>query len=92
MSSIKRKYISKRTNEPKVYIYTKNQDTPAKIKRDHLIRFIQLHQDELNAIPKKKDKIQYIQDNIDDTYSYSDSMIYRHISKSSSQESLDSQD
>lgn len=82
MSSIKRKYVSKRTNEPKVYIYTKNQDTPAKIKRDHLIQFIQIHQDELNDIPKKKDKIQWIRDNIDDTYSYSDSMIYRHISKS----------
>ena len=91
MSNLVRKYTTK-SGEVKVYTYTKNQDTPAKIKRDHLIRFIQLHQEELNEIPKKKDKIQYIQDNIDDTYDYSFSMIYRHISKSSSQESLDSQD
>lgn len=91
MPELKRKYTTK-SGEVKVYTYNKTVDTPAKIKRDHLIRFIQIHQDELNEISKKKDKIQYIQDNIDDTYSYSDSMIYRHISKSSSQESLDSQE
>ena len=78
MPNLVRKYTTK-SGEVKVYTYIKNIDTPAKIKRRHLTNFIEAHREELNEIPNKKDKIQWIMNNIDDTYDYSFSMIYRYL-------------
>ena len=80
MPELKRKYTTK-SGEVKVYTYNKTVDTPAKIKRDHLIQFIEAHKDELDKLSKKKEKIEWIIANIDDTYDYSFSMIYRHLNK-----------
>lgn len=80
MTILKRKFKNK---EGKILTYeynTQTHQTNAKLKRDHLIEFINEHQTELDELLTKKDKIAYVKNNIDKTYSYSDSMIYKYIS------------
>lgn len=72
-----RKYTTK-SGEVKVYNYSKSSKTNATNKRDHLIKFIDEHQTELNKLSKKKDKIEYILNNIE-TYNYSYSTVNRYI-------------
>lgn len=78
MSSIKRKYTT-RSGEVKTYVYTRDVDTNADLKRKKLLGFIEDFKVELDQIDKKKDKIKFIQDNIGDDFSYSSSMLYRYI-------------
>lgn len=72
-----RKYTTK-SGEVKVYNYDKSTKTNAQNKRDFLIKFINEHQSDLNKLAKKKDKIEYVLNNID-TYNYSYSTVNRYI-------------
>ena len=72
-----RKYISK-SGEVKVYNYNKSTKTNATNKREYLIKFIDEHKMDLNKLGKKKDKIEYILNNIR-TYNYSYSTVNRYI-------------
>lgn len=80
MTILKRKFTNK-SGQVIVYEYdTKKTDqTNAKLKRQHLIEFINEHQTEINELPTKKDKIEFIKTNMDKTYTYSDSMIYKYL-------------
>lgn len=88
MTILKRKFTNK-AGQVVVYEYdTKTKQTNAKLKRQHLIEFINEHQTEINELPTKKQKIDFIKTNIDKTYenfsqakpyTYSDSMITRYI-------------
>lgn len=72
-----RKYTTK-SGEVKVYNYNKSSKTNAQNKRDFLIKFIDEHKSDLNKLAKKKDKIEYIINNIG-TYNYSYSTVNRYI-------------
>lgn len=72
-----RKYTSK-SGVVKVYNYDKSSQTNASKKRDFLIKFIEEHQSNLNKLGKKKDKINYVLNNIT-TYNYSYSTVNRYI-------------
>ena len=72
-----RKYTTK-SGEVKVYNYNKSSKTNAQTKRDFLIKFINDHVTDLNKFAKKKDKIEYVLNNID-TYNYSYSTVNRYI-------------
>lgn len=72
-----RKYTTK-SGEVKVYNYDKSSKTNAAMKRDFLIKFINDHATDLNKLAKKKDKIEYVLNNID-TYNYSYSTVNRYI-------------
>lgn len=78
MSSIRRKYTT-RSGEVKTYTYTRDVDTNADKKRRKLRTFVEEYKVELDQIEKKKDKIKFIQDNIDNEFTYSSSMLYRYI-------------
>ena len=72
-----RKYTSK-NGEVKVYNYDKSTATNASIKRDYLVKFIDEHRDDLNKLAKKKDKIEYVLNNVD-RFKYSYSTVNRYI-------------
>ena len=72
-----RKYTTK-SGEVKVYNYDKSGTTNATIKRDYLVKFIENHRDDLNKLAKKKDKIEYVLNNVD-RYNYSYSTVNRYI-------------
>ena len=88
MTILKRKFTNK-AGVVVVYEYdTKTKQTNAKQKREHLMKFIEEHQTEINELPTKKLKIDFIMKNINKTYeqdsqqkaySYSYSMITRYI-------------
>lgn len=76
---LKRKF-TKKSGEIVTYEYdTKTKETNAKQKREHLKKFIEEHQEEINKLPTKKMKIDFIMKNIDNKYNYSYSMINRYI-------------
>jgi hypothetical protein len=88
MTILKRKFMNK-AGVVVVYEYdTKTKQTNAKQKREHLMKFIEEHQSEINELPTKKLKIDFIMSNINKAYeqgsqpkaySYSYSMITRYI-------------
>ena len=88
MTILKRKFTNK-AGVVVVYEYdTKTKQTNAKQKREHLMKFIEEHQTEINELPTKKLKIDFIMKNINKTYeqgsqpkaySYSYSMITKYI-------------
>ena len=88
MTILKRKFTNK-AGQLVVYEYdTKTKQTNAKQKREYLMKFIEEHQSELNELPTKKLKIDFIMKNINKTneqgshakpYTYSYSMITRYI-------------
>lgn len=80
MTILKRKFINK-SGQVITYEYdTKKTDqTNAKLKRQCLIDFINEHQTEINELTTKKQKIEYVKTNIDKTYTFSDSMIYKYL-------------
>lgn len=79
MTILKRKFINKAGQVIEYKYDTKNEQTNAKLKRQHLIEFINEHQTEINELPTKKQRIEYVKTNIDKTYTYSDSMIYKYL-------------
>ena len=88
MTILRRKFTNK-AGQVVVYEYdTKTKQTNAKLKREHLMKFIEEHQSEINELPTKKQKIDFILKNIDKTYkqgsqakpyTFSYSMITRYI-------------
>lgn len=88
MTILRRKFTNK-AGQVVVYEYdTKTKQTNAKLKREHLMKFIEEHQSEINELPTKKQKIDFIMKNIDKTYeqvsqakpyTFSYSMITRYI-------------
>lgn len=88
MTILRRKFTNK-AGQVVVYEYdTKTKQTNAKLKREHLMKFIEEHQSEINELPTKKQKIDFIIKNIDKTYkqdsqampyTFSYSMITRYI-------------
>lgn len=79
MTILKRKFTNK-AGIVVVYEYdTKNKQTNAQQKREHLMKFVEEHQEELRELPTKKMKIDYIMKNIENKYNYSYSMITRYI-------------
>lgn len=88
MTILRRKFTNK-AGQVVVYEYdTKTKQTNAKQKREHLMKFIEEHQSEINELPTKKQKIDFIMKNIDKTheqdsqtkpYTFSYSMITRYI-------------
>lgn len=80
MTILKRK-VQNKSGEIITYQYdTTIQQTTAKKKRDILIQFINEHKSELDKLYRtKKDKIEHIKNNIDKTYTYSNSMIYKYL-------------
>lgn len=79
MTILKRKFTNK-AGQVIIYEYdTKNNQTNAKLKREHLKKFVEEHQTELRELQTKKMKIDYIMKNIDNKYNYSYSMINKYI-------------
>lgn len=88
MTILRRKFTNK-AGQVVVYEYdTKTKQTNAKLKREHLMKFIEEHQSEIDELPTKKQKIDFIIKNIDKTYkqdshekpyTFSYSMITRYI-------------
>ena len=89
MTILRRKFTNK-AGQVVVYEYdTKTKQTNAKLKREHLMKFIEEHQSEINELPTKKQKIDFIMKNINNTYeaslsqakpyTFSYSMITRYI-------------
>lgn len=79
MTILKRKYTNK-AGEVVEYSYDTKQkeQTNAKLKREHLKKFIKEHKAEIDELNTKIAKISFIMNNIDN-YKYSYSMIYRFI-------------
>ena len=88
MTILRRKFTNK-AGQVVVYEYdTKTKQTNAKLKREHLMKFIEEHQSEINELPTKRMKIDFIMKNIDKSYeqgsqakpyTFSYSMITRYI-------------
>lgn len=76
-SKMRRQYTTK-SGQVKTYEYKRNTKTNAQLKREHLLKFIEDHKEQLDEFGTKNDKINYILDNID-TYKYGYTTIYRHL-------------
>lgn len=88
MTILRRKFTNK-AGQVVTYEYdTKTKQTNAKLKREYLMKFIEEHQSEINELPTKRMKIDFIMNNINNTYeqdsqakpyTFSYSMITRYI-------------
>lgn len=91
---MKRYYVNKK-GEVKTYTYermnARTEPTNAERKRNQLIDFMRDHQDDINKLPTKTAKIQFITNTINNGYTYSFSMVYNMLNNNNVQQQLTSQ-